>query len=566
MSSSFPHVPSPSPEASSRGPPLDYHQHHHTTGTMLKIHSLLNPTVDYRYYEHRTDTPPPTPAYTSNSHSPADTPRPETPITPSPKRQKLIKDAAVFLRGTQQGQVNYPPFECTDDSLCLNNHQRRELADQHERFQIFPSGRNHEGLIGDYVRHIPYSSEKKSFLNKTGRDAFDVFQYTFIVPGDPDGRTHVVMWDYQIGLVRITPFFKACKYSKTTPAKALTTNAGLKDLAHSITGGALAAQGYWMPYACARAVCLTFCYPIRWALTPIFGASFIKECLRPEHPGFARFKIDPEVVRCAALEAEGWRPDSFARPTMPSSSRPHAPPIPRSQPAGFASSMPRPLQRAEHTGFQAGSPFGFVPDQSLDRNYTYSSPVRTSPAVSPKSTCAQNESPGWTSINCAYDVGMTPQRAGSVKPLSSSLLTEPRYAPEIPWRAGGPEPTTSESPPVNTSQRRPSCAKRRHSVVSRSSDALPDEEPEAVLSTSSESDDADISLSPPPKRLSGSGPSVGRTPRSSKRLKTSQGPSKKFTPADARAAQWLLNLSLRDSRLAQGQTQLIGHKRKLSDE
>lgn len=40
-----------------------------------------------------------------------------------------------------------------------------------------------------------------------------VFQYTFRLPED-QSKEYVVMWDYQIGLVRITPFFKACKYSK----------------------------------------------------------------------------------------------------------------------------------------------------------------------------------------------------------------------------------------------------------------------------------------------------------------------------------------------------------------
>lgn len=86
-----------------------------------------------------------------------------------------------------------------------------------------------------------------------------VFQYTFKVPGDD--KEYAVMWDYNIGLVRITPFFKCCKYSKvsipflpiafkpliakyqTTPAKMLHMNPGLKEITHSITGGALAAQG-----------------------------------------------------------------------------------------------------------------------------------------------------------------------------------------------------------------------------------------------------------------------------------------------------------------------------------
>jgi len=40
-----------------------------------------------------------------------------------------------------------------------------------------------------------------------------VFEYTFQMPNNPD-KKHVVMWDYHIGLVRITPFFKALDYSK----------------------------------------------------------------------------------------------------------------------------------------------------------------------------------------------------------------------------------------------------------------------------------------------------------------------------------------------------------------
>ena len=39
-----------------------------------------------------------------------------------------------------------------------------------------------------------------------------VFQYTFQVPNDE--KEYTVMWDYNVGLVRITPFFKCCKYSK----------------------------------------------------------------------------------------------------------------------------------------------------------------------------------------------------------------------------------------------------------------------------------------------------------------------------------------------------------------
>jgi hypothetical protein len=39
-----------------------------------------------------------------------------------------------------------------------------------------------------------------------------VFQYTYKRPGEE--KEYVVVWDYNVGLVRMTPFFKSCKYTK----------------------------------------------------------------------------------------------------------------------------------------------------------------------------------------------------------------------------------------------------------------------------------------------------------------------------------------------------------------
>lgn len=39
-----------------------------------------------------------------------------------------------------------------------------------------------------------------------------MFQYTFKLPTDEVEYT--VMWDYNVGLVRMTPFFKCCNYPK----------------------------------------------------------------------------------------------------------------------------------------------------------------------------------------------------------------------------------------------------------------------------------------------------------------------------------------------------------------
>lgn len=41
-----------------------------------------------------------------------------------------------------------------------------------------------------------------------------VFQYTYKRPGEE--KEYVVVWDYNVGLVRMTPFFKSCKYTKVS--------------------------------------------------------------------------------------------------------------------------------------------------------------------------------------------------------------------------------------------------------------------------------------------------------------------------------------------------------------
>ena len=134
-----------------------------------------------------------------------------------PRRQKVPKDAPIFLEGNKTvGHVNFPPFEPGNDPYLL---------EQHRRFQLYPSGE----ISKKGVRHIPYNSEKRDFLDKTGREAFEsmseaswtcfciadtivVFQYTYKRPGDD--KEYVVVWDYNTGLVRMTPFFKSCKYTK----------------------------------------------------------------------------------------------------------------------------------------------------------------------------------------------------------------------------------------------------------------------------------------------------------------------------------------------------------------
>lgn len=322
---------------------------------MVSVASLLNPAPS-AFDDYRQPSSPCSAFYKSEADSP-----PPPPL----KKQKMTKDAAVFAKGKLQGMNRYPPCEKQDEKTVA----------EHRRFQIYPMGK-----ISEYRRHIPYNSEKKSFLEKTGRESFEgrkqfdagrkaydtdclsvVYQYTFKVPGDE--RTYTVMWDYNVGLVRITPFFKCCQYAKvgfitqstfghemtrlyqTMPAKMLNNNPGLREICHSITGGALAAQGkiacpprfampsdyatigYWMPFDAAKAVAATFCYNIRYALTPVFGLDFLSLCVKPGTEGFGHMVIDRSIVRKCTDEAKEYRSMSregsrAGSPRTPASSTP----------------------------------------------------------------------------------------------------------------------------------------------------------------------------------------------------------------------------------------------------
>lgn len=73
----------------------------------------------------------------------------------------MVKDGAVFAKGKIKGTVNFPPYEAKDNDP--------DSIQQIQKFSIWPNN----GCMQDYARHIPYNSEKKSFLDKTGRESFE---------------------------------------------------------------------------------------------------------------------------------------------------------------------------------------------------------------------------------------------------------------------------------------------------------------------------------------------------------------------------------------------------------
>ena len=62
-----------------------------------------------------------------------------------------------------------------------------------------------------------------------------------------------------------------------------------------------------MPFEAAKAIAATFCWRIRYALTPVFGPEFPKMCLRPESEGFGAMVIDPAITQRCTEQALFYR-------------------------------------------------------------------------------------------------------------------------------------------------------------------------------------------------------------------------------------------------------------------
>ncbi|KAK7956839.1 uncharacterized protein PG986_006061 [Apiospora aurea] len=419
---------------------------------MLSVASILNPAPSGPS-RHRL---PPSPAASSPTNSFADeTAFFERPIMP---KQKVAKDAAVFTKGKPKGTVNFQPHERLDETSL------REAR----KFQVFPLGK-----IQDYCRHIPYNSGKKDFFEKTGRESFEVFQYVFRLPGDD--TEYVVMWDYNVGLVRMTPFFKCCKYSKvsqtpalivargpvsdpakTTPAKMLNMNPGLKEITHSITGGSIMAQGYWMPFNCAQAVCATFCYRIAGALIPIFGPGFPSMCIPTDAPEHGRMIIDPTTILHSTREADRFRRlysnmVTSASGSSVSPSRDHRRPI---RLGGYDDARPEyPRLRVRRPFFSSENPYGIDTDgevspatnRSLHDRLLYS-PIQVLTPLRPPTS-------SWTPVNNPhphrhhrYDT--VPPPPPPPPPHNHWLSAVPRLASPQPYHHVAHPPMHTPSPAI----------------------------------------------------------------------------------------------------------------------
>lgn len=143
---------------------------------MLNIQALLNPFVSSGL-EVRSNAGSASPSRSQTSTPTTTsfvTSRPTTPATTTSSKQKQIDGPpARTNRDTGGSGVNYPPFERVENVLDLSPTQQQELRGQHKLFQVLPYSEKEEDLIAGFTRHIPYSSDKKSFGGKTGKNGFN---------------------------------------------------------------------------------------------------------------------------------------------------------------------------------------------------------------------------------------------------------------------------------------------------------------------------------------------------------------------------------------------------------
>jgi len=147
-----------------------------------------------------------------------------------------------------------------------------------------------------------------------------------------------------------------------------------------------------MPFEAAKAVAATFCYEVRYALTPVFGEDFPDLCVLPSDRNFGSFRIDSGIIRQCTQETQSWLSRTDARHTPasslysspdPSVTEPYTPPQ-------LTLRAPFRLKKLRSKAFKAtDSESGYGTESEID-----SDRLAFSPQVSPKTIVSE-----WAAVN-----------------------------------------------------------------------------------------------------------------------------------------------------------------------
>jgi hypothetical protein len=195
-----------------------------------------------------------------------------------------------------------------------------------------------------------------------------------------------------------------------------------------------------MPYQAAKAVAATFCYNIRWALTPVFGNDFLSLCIPPGAATYAKFFIDPAIVQYCTAETKRFREEgaSYRVPTSNASSPTEIPnaqlvsPLWESNMLKQRGSRPADLKSGYRTDPNYNDQCIFSPEVSPLGPWTpltgSQSPGSLSPQVSPRSH--------WKCVN-------RPQSPPTPMTATSSAMCSPINTHALPF-IQEPSPASDE--------------------------------------------------------------------------------------------------------------------------
>ena len=215
-----------------------------------------------------------------------------------------------------------------------------------------------------------------------------------------------------------------------------------------------------MPYEAAKAVAATFCYHIRYALTPVFGVDFLSMCVRPEDPSFGRMIISRSIVRQCTEAAHGFRTLSreaslASSPRTPASSTNYPRWTPKSLRHKAGKSMD--VESEYSTDTDRSGKYLYSPPNSLDFKWTalniprsanpqhFQLPPSPKQTMTPASISEDDFAQGSSSSEESGLMKQTPlERDEDYDEESSSMISE-EEVPAVPTRRKKPTALTKEA-------------------------------------------------------------------------------------------------------------------------
>ena len=187
-----------------------------------------------------------------------------------------------------------------------------------------------------------------------------------------------------------------------------------------------------MPFEAAKAVAATFCWNIRHALTPVFGADFPSQCLQPGSERYGEMVIDCNVTRRCTEEARAYR----AMETHASS---RASSVIRTPPTPDSPVFPRLIKQLRPKALKlGGNCSGYSTDTGSDDNYAL---VSSSPHQAYRNA--------WTPANTPRSIVQYDTRLPSSHEIFAGIAADAQST-----HANADSSSSTSSPPLSPKSRR----------------------------------------------------------------------------------------------------------------